>query len=84
MPADLREKLIEMLCERLVVPKESLVETASFIDDLGCGSLDMVDLALAIEESFGISIPDADYTQLATVGAALSYVSSRVERHDSV
>jgi acyl carrier protein len=56
-----------------------IVPDASFIDDLGADSLDIVELVMAIEEAFDIEIPDADADQLQTIGDAVAYLHQRLE-----
>ena len=71
------ESLKRVVAESLSVPPEKVVPEASFIDDLGAGSLDLVEMVMTLEEEFGVEIPDADYPKLTTVGAAIQYLSER-------
>ena len=52
---------------------------ASFIDDLGADSLDLVELIMALEEEFGIEIPDGDAEKVVTVGDVVSYIKENVK-----
>ncbi len=71
------ESLKRVVAESLSVPPEKVTPEASFIDDLGAGSLDLVEMVMTLEEEFGVEIPDADYPKLTTVGAAIQYLSER-------
>ena len=72
--ADIEGKVIEIICEQLNVSAEDVVPEASFVDDLGADSLDQVELIMAMEEEFDISIPDEDAEKIATVKDALDYI----------
>jgi acyl carrier protein len=72
--ADIEEKVREIICEQLNVSAEDVVPEASFVDDLGADSLDQVELIMAMEEEFDISIPDEDAEKIATVKDALDYI----------
>ncbi|MGD8228431.1 MAG: acyl carrier protein [Desulfobacteraceae bacterium] len=72
--ADIVEKVKEIICEQLNVSAEDVVPEASFVDDLGADSLDQVELIMAMEEEFDISIPDEDAEKIATVKDALDYI----------
>ena len=73
--ADVVEKVKEIICEQLNVSAEDVVPEASFVDDLGADSLDQVELIMAMEEEFDISIPDEDAEKIATVKDALDYIN---------
>ena len=72
--ADIEEKIRKIVCEQLDVPEEDVVTAAAFVDDLGADSLDQVELIMAIEEEFDLSIPDEDAENIATVQNAIDYV----------
>jgi acyl carrier protein len=74
--ADVEEKVKKIICEQLDVPEEDVVSTASFVDDLGADSLDQVELIMAMEEEFDISIPDEDAEKIITVQDAIDYVTN--------
>jgi acyl carrier protein len=74
----LEERVSELIVEQLGVTKEEIVPEASFIDDLGADSLDIVELVMAMEETFDIEIPDDDAEKIQTIGDALSYIRERV------
>ena len=68
------EKVKKIICEQLNVPEEDVVTKASFVDDLGADSLDQVELIMAMEEEFDISIPDEDAEKIGTVQNAVDYI----------
>jgi len=72
------EKIAKIICEQLDVPEKDVVPEASFVDDLGADSLDQVELIMAMEEEFDISIPDEDAEKIATVKDAIDYVKAAV------
>ncbi len=71
------EKVIEIVCEQLTVDKASIKRTSSFVDDLKADSLDVVELVMEFEDEFGITIPDADYEKIKTVGDAVDYIEEK-------
>jgi acyl carrier protein len=72
--ATVEEKIKKIICEQLDVAEKDVVPEASFVDDLGADSLDQVELIMAMEEEFDISIPDEDAEKIGTVQDALDYV----------
>ncbi|MBW1689517.1 MAG: acyl carrier protein [Deltaproteobacteria bacterium] len=68
------EKIKKIICEQLEVSEEDVVPEASFVDDLGADSLDQVELIMAMEEEFGISISDEEAEKIATVKDAIDYI----------
>ena len=66
--------------EKLGVKIEEVTDTASFVDDLGADSLDTVELVMALEEEFGIEIPDEDAEKITSVGEAIRYVESKASK----
>ena len=75
----LSEKVTSIIGERLGVENASLVPEANLLDDLGADSLDVVELVMALEEEFGIEVPDEDVEGIRTIGDIVQYVGSRVE-----
>ncbi len=73
--ANVEEKVKELICEQLNVSEEDVVPGASFVDDLGADSLDQVELIMAMEEEFDISIPDEDAEKIGTVKDAIEYIN---------
>lgn len=76
---DIFDRVKELVVEQLGVEAEEVTAEASFIDDLGADSLDIVELVMAFEEEFDLEIPDEDAEKLTTVGAAVSYIKSKAE-----
>ncbi|HIJ35902.1 MAG TPA: acyl carrier protein [Deltaproteobacteria bacterium] len=74
----IEEKIKKIICEQLDVPEEDVVMDASFVDDLGADSLDQVELIMAMEEEFDVSIPDEDAEKIATVKDAVNYVMNAI------
>ncbi len=77
---DVQEKIIEIISSQLSVPKEKVVPQASFTDDLGADSLDLVELVMAMEEEFGMEIADEDAEKLQTVQDTIDYVKQHLEK----
>lgn len=73
----LEDRVTEIIVEQLGVSKEEVVPEASFIDDLGADSLDIVELVMAMEEEFDIEIPDEDAEKIQTIHDAISYIRGR-------
>ena len=71
------EKVKDIIAEQLGVKKEEVTDDAKFIDDLGADSLDTVELVMALEEEFGIEIPDEDAEKMVTVGEAIKYIDQK-------
>ncbi len=72
----LDQEMINIIVEQLSVEKDKVVPNASFVDDLGADSLDLVELIMAMEEGFDIEIPDEDAEKIATVQDAVDYVNN--------
>lgn len=78
---DARDKIIKIIKEQLNVKESEIKLEASFVDDLGADSLDTVELLMAIEEEFGIEIPDEDADKAKTVGDVINYINNALEDH---
>ena len=72
------EKVKNVIIEQLGVAENNITMEASFIDDLGADSLDIVELIMALEEEFDIEIPDADAEKVVTVGDVVDYIKENV------
>ncbi len=75
--AEILERVKKIVVEHLDVEAEKVTEKASFIDDLGADSLDIVELVMAFEEEFDIEIPDDDAENIQTVGDAVKFISEK-------
>ena len=76
--ADNAQKVRDIIEKELGVEREKLTDGASFIEDLGADSLDIVELVMEFEKEFNIDIPDEDAEKLRTVGDALGYLNSKI------
>jgi len=76
--AEHTEKVKDIIVTELGVEREKLTDDASFIDDLGADSLDIVELVMEFEKEFNIDIPDEDAEKLRTVGDAIGYLNQKV------
>lgn len=74
----LEEKIVDIIAEKLNLSKEQIKPEASFIDDLGADSLDLVELVMTMEETFGMEVPDEDAEKLKTVKDVIEYVKSKI------
>jgi len=68
------DKMIDIIVEQLSVDRDKVVPGASFVDDLGADSLDLVELIMAMEEEFDVEIPDEEAEKIITVQNAIDYV----------
>ena len=73
---NIEERVIEIIADRLGVEKGDIVPEASFVDDLGADSLDLVELIMAMEEEFDIEIADEEAEKLKTVQDVLNYIKA--------
>jgi acyl carrier protein len=73
-------KVKEIIAKELEVDVKQLTPEAKFIEDLGADSLDIVELVMALEEEFGLDIPDEDADKLKTVGDAMSYLQQHASK----
>jgi acyl carrier protein len=69
----------KIVAEQLQVDPEQIVNEASFMEDLGADSLDVVELVMALEEEFDLEIPDEDAEKIATVGDAVTYIDDKTK-----
>ena len=74
------EKVKKIVCEKLGVDAAKVTETASFVNDLGADSLDVVEFVMEVEKEFNITIPDEEATKLATVGDAVKYIDAHTAK----
>ena len=76
---DVLNRVKEIVVEQLGVDAEEVTNDASFVDDLGADSLDIVELVMAFEEEFELEIPDEDAEKIGTVGDAVKYIKEKTE-----
>jgi acyl carrier protein len=76
---NIEEKVKAIICEQLSVAEEDVVSKASFVDDLGADSLDLVEMIMAMEEAFNISIADEDAEKIKTVQDAIDYIKTHAQ-----
>ncbi len=73
----IEQKVKQIIVEQLGVDENQVDMSASFVDDLGADSLDIVELVMAFEEAFDIDIPDEDAEKIATVQNAVDYIKAK-------
>ncbi|MEO1786778.1 MAG: acyl carrier protein [Pseudomonadota bacterium] len=76
--SDVFERVKKIVVENLDVEADKVAESASFIDDLGADSLDLVELVMAFEEEFNIEIPDDVQENIRTVGDAVKHINEHL------
>ncbi|MCL2740513.1 MAG: acyl carrier protein [Oscillospiraceae bacterium] len=72
------EKVKKIVVEQLGIEEDEVSLEASFIDDLGADSLDIVELIMALEEEFDLEIPDSEAEKISTVGDAVEYIKGNI------
>lgn len=77
MSVSIEERVRSIIVDQLAVEKDKVALTASFIDDLGADSLDIVELIMTMEEEFDLDIPDEDAEKMKTVGDVIQYISTK-------
>jgi acyl carrier protein len=77
--ADVEAKVKKIISEQLGVPESDVKPEASFVNDLGADSLDTVELVMALEEEFGVEIPDEDAEKIASVQNAIDYIKAKAK-----
>lgn len=77
MSATVEERVRTIICDQLAVEPGKVIPTASFIDDLGADSLDIVELVMTMEEEFDLDIPDEDAEKIKTVGDVVKYIANK-------
>ena len=77
MAAAVEDKVKQIIVEQLQVDEAEVTPSASFQEDLGADSLDVVELVMQFEEAFDLEIPDEDAEKIATVGDAVTYIENK-------
>lgn len=80
MAASVEQRVKEIICEQLGVSEDQVTPDASFIEDLGADSLDIVELVMELEEEFEITIPDDQAEKIKTVGEAIDYIEREIAK----
>ena len=75
--SDIAERVKKIVIEHLGVEEDKVIDSASFVDDLGADSLDTVELVMAFEEEFGSEISDSEAEKILTVGDAIKFIESK-------
>jgi acyl carrier protein len=78
--AGVEQKVKQIIVEQLGVDESQVDNSASFVEDLGADSLDIVELVMAFEEAFEIEIPDEDAEKITTVKEAIDYIEARTSK----
>lgn len=78
--SSVEQKVKQIIVEQLGVDEAQVDQSASFVDDLGADSLDIVELVMAFEEAFGIDIPDEDAEKITTVKQAIDYIEGKQKK----
>ncbi len=79
----IRQKVIDIVCEHLAVHKDQVKDTTSFVEDIGADSLDIVELVMELEEEFDIQIPDDQAEKIKTVGEAVEHIKIAIKQKGS-
>lgn len=72
----MEEKIIDLICEKLNKKKEEIQPTSRLVEDLGADSLDVVELIMAFEDEFNITLEDEDAAKLKTIGDIVTYINN--------
>jgi acyl carrier protein len=76
---EIREKVKKVVAEKLAVSDDKITDEARYVDDLGADSLALVDIAMALEDEFGMKIPDEDIEKITTVGSTIEYIKEHLK-----
>jgi len=81
--SDVHSKVVSIIVDKLGVEESEVTKEASFTNELGADSLDTVELVMALEEEFGIEIPDEDAEKMTTVGEAIKYIDNKIKEKEA-
>lgn len=73
----IEDQVMDIVSEQLSVQREEVARDKAFVEDLKADSLDVVELVMRFEDTFGVTIPDEDYEKIRTVGDAVDYIEER-------
>ncbi len=76
---EIRTKVTEIIKDKLGVENDKIVDSAKYVEDLGADSLSLVDIAMALEDEFGMKIPDEDIEKIVTFGATVQYIKEHLK-----
>jgi len=76
---EIKAKVSEIIKDKLGVSEDKIVDGAKYVEDLGADSLSLVDIAMALEDDFGMIIPDEDIEKLTTVGSTIQYIKDHLK-----
>ena len=76
MEVMMEEKVIELICEKLCKNKNEVTLSSKLVEDLGADSLDVVELIMAFEDEFNVSLPDEDVQNMKTIGDIVNYINN--------
>ncbi len=79
---EIQERVRKIIEEQLMVDASEITEEATFTDDLGADSLDIVEMIMELEDEFGIEVPDEEAEKLTTVGKAIEYIKGLAEQRE--
>jgi acyl carrier protein len=77
--SSIEERVKRIICDQLSVSEDEVTGNASFVDDLGADSLDIVELVMALEEEFDCEIPDEEAEKIVTVQQAIDYIAANAQ-----
>lgn len=75
----IREKVKKVVIEKLGIDESKFVDEARYVEDLGADSLALVDIAMALEDEFGMKIPDEDIEKITTIGSTIQYIKEHLK-----
>jgi acyl carrier protein len=80
--ASIEDRVVAIVRDRLDLDGSAIARESSLLDDLGADSLDVVELVMALEDEFGVKLPDGDVERLRSIGDVIEYLSARLEALD--